>query len=162
MRHERPAARSSPAVATHGGRRDQTPRVLLRPHRLVFYESDGTVTIAPRLPPLAGVLLTTNLSSWLPMAGAAPPSRCLRATIHTIPRKFKGISNESQKYNARGCYRRSMSSYQRLCIADFWCAGHSTATQVRNGDAADIAGKVIRGLRGPSSHRDRYYDRRRD
>ena len=52
--------RSRQTLAAHGGRRDQTPRVLLRPHHLVFYESDGTVTIAPRIPPLAGVLLTTN------------------------------------------------------------------------------------------------------
>jgi hypothetical protein len=43
----------------------------------------------------------------------------------------------------------------------FGVPGHSTATQVRDGDAADIAGKVIRGLRDPSSHGDRYYDRRR-
>lgn len=37
----------------------------------------------------------------------------------------------------------------------------STAKQVRDGDAGDIAGKVIRGLGGSGRHRDRDYDRRR-
>jgi len=40
--------------------------------------------------------------------------------------------------------------------------GDTTATQVRDDDAGDIAGKVIRGLGGHNNHRDRDYDRRRD
>lgn len=44
----------------------------------------------------------------------------------------------------------------------FSVPGDTTATQVRDDDAADIAGKVVRGLGGPRSHRDNDYDRRRD
>lgn len=40
----------------------------------------------------------------------------------------------------------------------FGAPGDMVATQVREGDAGDIAGKVIRGLGG---HRDSDYDRRR-
>jgi hypothetical protein len=43
----------------------------------------------------------------------------------------------------------------------FSVSGDTIARQVRDDDAADIAGKVLRGLRGPSSHRDSDYDRRR-
>jgi hypothetical protein len=43
----------------------------------------------------------------------------------------------------------------------FSMPGDTTATQVRDDDAGDIAGKVIRGLGGRSSQRDRDYDRRR-
>ena len=39
--------------------------------------------------------------------------------------------------------------------------GDTTATQVRDDDASDIAGKVIRGLGGRGSYRDSDYDRRR-
>ena len=42
----------------------------------------------------------------------------------------------------------------------FTVPGDTTAIQVRDDDAGDIAGKVIRGLGGTGRHRDSDYDRR--
>jgi hypothetical protein len=79
------------------------------------------------------------------------------------PRSSRGfpmnVKNAMLAASFGGACLITITSASALPIASV--PGDATATQVGSDDAGDIAGRVIRGLGGPGSYRDRDYDRRR-